>query len=160
MKNRGGPFRIVVGVLGLILVVTLFPTVLTGFMGLWDVAASQVDTADNVTTAVAVTTCNVTLTQTLLNSEVANVASITSTIGGDVAVADNYTSPLLYLTGLTANVTAGEGRTLTTTYDYGIRDYFVAFPTVITIAPVVLFLSMIFGSGYLVVSGARKYRKN
>ena len=155
MKNRGGLFRIVLGVIGIILVVTLFPTVLTGFMGLWDVAAAQVDIQEDVTTALGVEIGNVTLTQTLLNSEVANVDSITSNIT-ETPVADNYTSPLLYLTGLTAN----ETRTLTTTYDYGIRDTFVAFPTVIQIAPVVLFLSMLFGSGYLVVSGARKYRKS
>lgn len=154
MKNRSGIVRIVIGAVGIILLLTLFPTILTGFVSLWDVAASQTDSQDDVTTAVGVTTGNVTLTQTLLNGDVSNVASISSNIT-ETPVADNYSSPYLYLTGLTAN----ETRTLTTTYDYGVRSTFTAFPAVVQIVPTVLFLMMLFGGGYLVVSGARMYRK-
>ena len=159
VNNRGAVIKIVFGVVGLVVVLSLFVSILGGFVNLLNASAAVVDTADNVTTAAGVTTANVTLTSSLLNADVANADSITSTIPTDNTVADNYSAPLLFLTGLTEDVSAGDGRTLTTTYDHGILSYFTALETIVAIAPAVLFLAMVFGSGALIVSGARAYKR-
>jgi hypothetical protein len=158
VSNKGGLLRIVLGVLGIILSLALFLTLLTSVYTLRQTTVNVADTTDNVTTAVGVTIKAVTLTESLMDSDVANVVSITSTIGTDVPVADNYTAPTLNLTGLTANVTAAQGRTLVTTYEHGILNYFTGLDTVTAIAPSILFLTLLFGSGALVVSGIRKGR--
>ncbi len=158
MKSNGGLLKVVLGVLGIILSLALFLVVLSSMYSLRQTTADKIDTSDNVTTGVGVTIASTTLTYSLLGNDVANVSSIVSTIGTDVLVADNYTAPTLNLTGLTANVTAAQGRTLTVTYGHGILSYFTGLDVVTAIAPSIIFLLLLFGSGSLIVSGIRQGR--
>ena len=158
VSNRGAITRIVFGIVGLVVALSLFVSILGGFVNLLNASAAVVDTSDNVVT-LDVVEADVTLSSILLNDAVANVDSVTSTIGTDVPVADSYSALTLTVSGLTANVTAGEGRTLTTTYQHGILSYFTALGTIVAIGPAVLFLAMVFGSGALIVSGARAYKR-
>jgi len=131
----------------------MFATIMTAMTTLSNTSMSVIATTDNVSTGVGITTGNATLTETLLNGLVANVDSITSTEVGDVVVSDNYTHPLLYVTGLTANVTAGDGRTLTVTYQHEITSDYIALSTVIGIAPTVLLLAGLFGAAFVYRKG-------
>ena len=153
---KAGFMPMVLSMIGVVLFTTMFSTIMTSLVSLRDTADTIVDTADNVSTAVGVTIAPVTLTESLLNSLVANVISVTSSHGPDVPVADNYTSPTLNLTGLAANVTAGDGRTITTTYYHEATSHYVALSTIIGITPTVLFLSGIFGAAFLYYGGYKK----
>ena len=151
--NKGGLVRVVLGLVGLILSISLFVTVLTGMGNLIDTAVTKGDVEEEVVTA-DVTAANVTLPYSLLNDDIANVISISSN-ETETPAADSYANLILTVGSLSANTT----RTLTTSYSHGILGYFTALETIIVLAPVVLFLGMIFGSGYLVASGAMKIKK-
>lgn len=150
MKDKSGILMIVFGVLGLILFFTMFLTILGAFMNLYDATAEVVNVQTGIVTG-NTTVGSTTLTLSLFDSDVANVTSISSN-ATETPVADNYTAPTLYLTALSGNIT----RTLTTTYDHGILGYFIALETGLIIVPVVLFLAATFGSGWMIVAGARK----
>jgi len=157
---KGGFLAMVFSILGIILFVSMFGTVMTALTSLRNVSETIVDTTDNVSTAVGVTTANVTLTESLLNGLVANVNSVTSTIGTDVPVADSYTSPILSITGLTANITAGDGRTLITTYSHEVLSVFIAFSTILGIMPTLLLLLGVVSAGYFYYKGYKSLSKS
>jgi len=158
MGNRGALLRIVFGVIGLIVTLSLFVTMLGGFADVLNASVAKTDTADNVTTAEGVNEADVTLTYSLLSDDVDNVASITSTIETDNAVADSYSALTLTVGNLTDNVSVGDGRTLTINYSHGILSYFTGLESVLVVGPVILFLTLVFGSSALIVSGIRKSR--
>jgi len=130
----------------------IFPVILDGVSSNLAHQASQSDTQSGVTTAVGVSTGNVTLTQTLYLNDVNEVTSVSSNIS-ETPVADNYTSPLLFLTGLTANTT----RTITTVYDYsdllasysGLYTFLLVLPLLVLIS----FVSASVISGFLGIKG-------
>ena len=131
----------------------ILPVVLDGVASGMSHQASQTDTQSGVTSE-NVTTGNVTLTQTLFNSDVAEVTSVSSNIT-ETPVADNYTSPILYLTGLTINGT----RTITTVYDYAdtLTDY-TGLYVVLQVTPLLVLISFLTGSvvsGFFGVKGLR-----
>ncbi len=153
MVKKPGLIQVVIGVLGIILVFTLFSTVLSSMWSLRETSTSEIDTTNNVSTNVSITYAYVYLDYSLLDDDVANIDAITSTIGGDVPIADNYTEPQLWISGLAANVTAGDGRTLTVPYSHDIMGYFTGFDTITAITPAVLFLGALAGFSMLTVSG-------
>ncbi len=153
MGKDNGLMRVVLGLLGLIISMTLFLTFLGGMVNLRNAATSRVDIATGVITNNATYTATVNLTYALLNDAVDN-AGVVSSNGTDVPVASTYTEPTLTVSGLVDNGT----RTLTTTYSEGLMSYFPTFDIITAISPVVIFLGLLGGFGYITVSGVRKYR--
>lgn len=90
------------------------PVLLDGVSGAY-VQRSLNSESDTVSTAVGVTSANVTLTYDIWNNSTAEVISITSNVSGDTPVASTYTAATnrLLVTGLSANASHG----LTTTYN-------------------------------------------
>lgn len=98
--------------LGAIMIILLLSPVVTGIQ---DFRSTEYTEAHGVvTTAAAVTTANVTLTQDLFEDRTSEVVSITSNVTSDVPLVTSYTAATnyLYVSGLTAATT----RTLTVVY--------------------------------------------
>lgn len=117
---RGGLITAVLAVFGVIVMVVVFPSFMSGVEDTQ--TNTQTDTF-NVTTAAGVTNSTVTLSQPLWNSDTQNVDTLSSDGGGgDNPVASSYTAPSrgLLVTGLDASKT----RNLTATYKTdALEDY-------------------------------------
>jgi len=98
--------------LGAIMIILLLAPVVTGIQDFR--SAEYTEAHGVVTTAAAVTTANVTLTQDLFEDRTSEVVSVTSNVTSDVPLVSSYTTATnyLYISGLTAATT----RTLTVVY--------------------------------------------
>jgi len=138
--NPGSMMMLGIGIIFIAVGLIMFPVVLDGTASALTAKNAYSET-DEVLTAVGVTIGNYTLTNTLWNGAVAEVTSISSNETGDTAVADNYSDPKLYVTGLTANKT----RTFTTAYNYPSvldGDYTGLLP-ILKISPILVLVAFI-----------------
>ena len=134
MGKRAGS---AIGVLLIAVSFLVFPLILDSFDS---IGRAEATNAATVTTAVAVTTGNITLHNSLYEDAVTSVNNITSTDTDDVPLAASYATATkeLNVSGLDGNTT----RTLTITYDTARDDYSIASLTSFT--PLLIFLVLIF----------------
>ena len=107
--------KVVMTIVGVILVLLLFSTMLGGI----EAAQTDVrtDTFGAVVTAPAATTAPVVLVADLYDGSVLKVDSVTSDLGTDVPLVDSYVAATKTLT--VRGLTADASRTLTVVYKYG-----------------------------------------
>lgn len=109
--------------LGVCIVILLLPSILPGINSFR--STSRTEEHGNVTTAVGVTSANITLAEDLFGDRTAEVTALTSSLTGDFPIASSYVaaSNKLLVTGLVAS----GNRTLTATYNIGnLSDYYGA----------------------------------
>lgn len=108
----------------------------------------------NITTGVGETNATVTLTDPLYEAKTYWVGNITSTEGTDVPVAGTYVSATqnLTVTGLAASKT----RTLTVPYSADALTNYSGVSPMVTVAPIVIFVGILFGGGSLFYFGMRR----
>jgi uncharacterized membrane protein len=137
--------KIVMTIIGVILVILMFPLFILG-----NHAAQTTQRTDNygaVTTGGGITTTTLTLVTDLYENNPLNVVSITSSLNTDVPIVGAYTaiSHELVVNGLTAS----ETRTLTVTYEYAALTgtsaaagtFFGFMPLLVVIAIVVIVIA-------------------
>jgi len=145
----------VLGLVAIAIAFVMFPLILDGTRDI--VTDAQIDTSTSVATSGTPSYVGVvTLSQDLYGNSTGNVTTITSSSGTDTPVALSYVSASgsLTVSGLTATGT----RTLATTYDYNAVDTYSGMENVALIAPLLVFVSLIFGGGLSMVSGYRKFK--
>lgn len=108
----------------------------------------------NITTGVAETTANVTLTYPLYEDNSYWVGTITSTEVTDVPAAGTYVAATqnLTVTGLAASKT----RTLTVPYSADALTNYSGVSPMVTVAPLIIFVGILFGGGSLFYFGIRR----
>ncbi len=108
----GKMMGIVFGLIGIIIVFYMFPTLLTSLDDMKE--AEYTETFSGVTTAAGVTNASVTLSINLMDDSITNVKSITSSIA-ESASPESYVTATdkLYIKSLAPNTS----RNLTVTYD-------------------------------------------
>ena len=119
----------------------IYPVILEGTDSILDTTRATSD-SENVTTALGVTSGNITLSETLFDSDVANVISITSSIV-ETPAASTYTlgTGRLLMTSLTANVT--DGRIITATYYYGNVDEYTGLRSITEVTPLIVLIGFV-----------------
>jgi len=150
-----GIFKMVIGIVGIAIAMIMFPIILEGTH---DIATDQqIDTSTNVATSGTPSYQGViTLSQDLYNNSVGQVTSITSSSGTDTPVAATYVSASgsLTVTGLLDTGT----RTLVTTYDYDAIDTYSGMDSVVHIAPLFVFVGLLFGGSLSAYAGFRQLK--
>lgn len=110
--------RSVVVIFAAILIIVCFSYILEG---LHDCRVDEyTQSFTEITTAAGVTSANITLSQTLYDSSVTNVTSISSNLTGDSPSADNYTS--VGRTLLVGGLASDTQRTLSVVYEVSDPD--------------------------------------
>jgi hypothetical protein len=133
-----GPFKGVLAILGIIICFSFFPMMMDSAHEIrTDV---QVDSLASVTGS-GETTDDVTLNRALYDANIANITTITSTLGTDNPAASTYVLATRALTvgGLTASGT----RTLTVTYEYSATDEYTGLGEMVDFSPMFIFMGII-----------------
>jgi len=138
--------------LGACIIILLLPSIIPAIQDFRSESYTEAHGA--VTTAVGVTTANLTLTQDLFLDETSQVDSASSSLGTDVPLTQTYTaaSDRLLISGLTANAT----RTLTVIYKIGILDNYYGADLGARVWPLFLGLGIIGIAAAAVYTSTRK----
>ena len=148
--------RIVTGIIMIAIGMIMFPLVLTGAHDInTDPQTDQyIDLNDSGTPNYS---ADVLLTKDVYLDDVGNVTSVTSNSGTDVPVASSLTTGgTLTVTGLLCCGTGPGTRTLSVTYDYGAAEGYTGLQSLVLIAPLILFTSLVFGGGVTAYSGYKQ----
>lgn len=140
------------GIITIAIAFVIFPVILEGTHDI------RVDDATGqfagVATGVGVTTATVTLTDPLYDADTYWVSNIGSTEGTDTPTASSYASATQNLTvgGLAENKT----RTLTVAYSADALTNYSGVSPLVTVAPLIIFVGLLFGGGSLLYFGVRR----
>ena len=153
---RTGILSMVMGIIAIAIAFVVFPIVMDATQDLLTHEGSTWE-EDVVVTGGAETDGDVVLTYALLDDDVANVTSITSTEVTDVPVAGSYVAgtKTLTVTGLAVSKT----RTLTTTYKTLSQNVFTGFGSIAAVAPLIVFVGLLFTGGFAMYKGVSSMRK-
>jgi len=137
--------KIVLSIIGVILVILMFGTMIAGIKTAQ--TDERTDSFGAVTTGGGITTASVVLVADLFDDSVLNVTSVTSSLNTDVPLVNTYVpgTNTLSVVGLTAS----ETRTLTVIYKYGsltgtsapASSFFGFLPLLVVIALVVIVIA-------------------
>jgi len=145
----------VMGIIAIAIAFVVFPIVMDATQDLLTHEGSTWE-EDVVVTGEAETTGAVVLNYALLDDDVANVTSITSTEATDVPVADSYVAGTKTLT--VSGLTASKTRTLTTTYKTLSQNVFTGFGSIAAVAPLIVFVGLLFSGGFAMYKGIQGMR--
>ncbi len=145
----------VLGIIAIAIAFIIFPIVLDA-TGALLADSSSVLQVEEVTTAVASTEADVVLDYDLYEADVANVVSITSTLGTDVPVAASYVEATKTLTvsGLTVDTT----RNLAITYLTESMGIYTGLGSIAKVAPLMVFIGLLAGGGFGLFKGVTAMR--
>ena len=138
--NPGSMMMLGIGIIFIAVGLIMFPVVLDGTSSALTAKNAITETDTLVTDNTVGYIGNITLNKTLWNGAVAEVTSVTSNVS-ETPVADNYSDPKLYLTGVTQHGT----RTITTVYNYPSvldGDYTGLLP-ILKISPILVLVAFI-----------------
>ena len=145
----------VIGIIAIAVAFIIFPMVLDATSGILS-HSGDIMQIDAKTTGAANTTAPIVLDFDLYEADVANVASITSTLETDAPTADSYVEGTKTLTagGLTVNST----RELATTYETESMDVYTGLGPIAKVAPLMVFIGLIAGGGFGLYTGIKASR--
>lgn len=152
--------KLFVGLISIAIAFLVFPVVLTATNNI--VTDQQSDTfAGVVDSGTPNYQATVTLTQDLYDDTTARISVITSSSGTDTPVAGTYTaaSGSLVVTGLNANAPGTTSRTLGVTYEYNAVNEYTGLDDVAVMAPLVIFVGLLFGGSFAIYSEVKARRK-
>ena len=160
MQNMGLT-RVFLGLIGIVLALIIFPLILTSTNTI--ITDAQTDNFTGVVDSGPPNyQATITLTQDLYDGSTSRVTSIISNSGTDTPVAGTYTvaSGSLVVTGLNAGAPGTTSRNLVVNYEYDAVDQYTGMNSIATIAPLIIFIGILFGSGVSIYSGVKSRRNN
>lgn len=142
--------RIVMGIVAVMIAFVMFPMVLDGAH---DIRTDPCTVTGDITTGVGELDGDVVFTVPLYNDTTANINTLTSDNVADTPVAGTYTAATntLNVTGLAAS----DSRTITITYTGDATADYTGLGSLVSIAPLIIFVGLLFAGGLSVFTGIR-----